>query len=247
MLLLRGFGFLFAFLVSVGVFAVRCDAAITSATVTGSGSVPLVSSDYGVLQTALNFGGETTTNNSIAFFGTTVSGDPQSATVASSPFSVSISTPSANGLRIDDTIAPDPLFGSEIWSTNQLSISLTVSGLDPTLGYQFQFLHGDTRGQVYSNGTIVFTDSLGTSVNRQLTFGNSGNTYAIVTVEVSGTTSLTYDMPPASRGPSYSGMTVIAIPEPAASVAILMGIAGLFQACRLGSRRGSFSRVVDRR
>lgn len=80
-LFLRGFRFSFALGVFLGAIAVRCDAAITSATVLGSGSVPLVSSDYGVLQTALNFGGETTTNNSIEFFGTTVSGDPQSATV----------------------------------------------------------------------------------------------------------------------------------------------------------------------
>ena len=228
-LLLRPFG---AALVFTGAFSVPCKGAITSATIAGYGAVPAVTNTYGVLQTALNFGGATTTNNSITFLGTTVSGDPQVATVASSPFNVAIATPNPNSLRNDATITPDPLFGSEIWSTSQASISLTVSGLDPALGYQFQFLHGDTRGQIYSNGTITFTDSEGTTVNRQLTFGSGGNNYSIITVEVSGTTSLTYDMPPASRGPSYSGMAVIAIPEPAVSGVVLSALVGLLCAGR---------------
>jgi len=82
-------------------------------------SVPAVSDSFGILETALNFGGVTTTNNTIVFLGTTVSGDPQSATVASTPFDVVIATVSGQSLRNDTNIATDLLFGSEIWSTSQ--------------------------------------------------------------------------------------------------------------------------------
>jgi hypothetical protein len=111
----------------------RANAAILSATVTGYGSVPLVDDSFGVVQSALNFGGVTTTNNGITFIGTTVSGDPTSATVASSPFTVEISTPSPQVLRNDDAIAADPLFGSEIYSTSKAPISLVVGGLNPAV------------------------------------------------------------------------------------------------------------------
>lgn len=231
------------FTVSPG--AGRGNAAILSATVTGYGSVPLVDDSFGSVQSALNFGGVTTTNNGITFIGTTVSGDPTSATVASSPFTVEISTPSPQVLRNDDAIAADPLFGSEIYSTATAPMSLVVGGLNPAVTYQFQFLHGEGRlGTVYNDGTITFTDSSGGTASEQLTFGTAGNNYAIVTVEVAATTSLTYDMPRTSgRGPSYSGMAVSAVPEPAIAT---VGAAGLF--CLLAfTRRFACTRRVGGR
>jgi len=114
-------------------------------------------------------------------------------------------------------------------------MTLTVSGLNAGQTYQFQYLHGDTRGIVYNNGTVTFTDSGGNSVNRQLSFGSSGSNYAIVTVEVSGTTSLSYAMPRTSgRGPSYSGMAVSVVPEPTMPLMAAAGLAGFLAATRRG-------------
>ena len=97
-------------------------------------------------------------------------------------------------------------------------IALLINGLDPRKKYQIQYLHGEFRTDKwaqYNETAVTFTDSNGKKATSALAFNTAPNSnqYAIVTVEVTGSTSLLYDMPKsANRRSSFSGFVVLQKP-----------------------------------
>lgn len=192
-------------------------AAEVKVTGTQSGATPpTLSSTFGKVVDAANIGGNSLKCDAISFSGLTVTGGVASQVIETSPFKVTLST--SKGNLASAPIGDDALFQTEAYSDGFQDISLVIDGLDPAKTYQVQYLHGETRNEVwarYDNGTQTFTDSKGSKVTAALTFNTvpGNNQFAVVTVEVTGSTSLRCDLPhsPAAdgRGPSFAGFVVV--------------------------------------
>jgi len=186
-----------------------------------SGSPLTISTNFGPAVDAVNVGGVSLNCDGVSFTGQTV---PENSTsnqvIETTPFNVTLSSKSGN-LAAVVIAGGDALFHSEVYSLGFQDVSLLISGLDPKQTYQVQFLHGDMRGEEwarYNEAPQTFTDSKGKTATTPLAFNTvaNSNQYAIVTVEVSRSTSLQYDMPHSSgtggRGPSFSGFVVLQKP-----------------------------------
>jgi hypothetical protein len=116
----------------------------------------------------------------------------------------------------------DPLFFSEIWGGNPISV--TVSNLNPAKTCLVQILHGEPRS--CCGATFMTNDFLlpsgGSLPVPAFTLGNgiAGENppdvldRAIVEVELRGVTSFSYRMfAAATRGPSFAGFQVRELPE----------------------------------
>lgn len=96
------------------------------------------------------------------------------------------------------------------------SQTLTFTGLATNKTYAFQFAHFEKRTGDWSrySGRQVFTAADGWFAKQELVFGpgatgDASRNYALLTVTVSGTASLSYRMPrPGARGPSMNGFSV---------------------------------------
>ena len=186
---------------------------------TQSGGSPLtISTNFGKVVDAANIGGESLTCDGGSFTGQTVPENTTSnQTIETTPFKVTLSTKSGN-LASVILAGGDALFHSEVYSLGFSDISLLIDGLNPKKTYQIQYLHGDFRTDTwghYSETEQTFTDSKGKKATTALAFNTiaNSNQYVIVTAEVSGSTSLLYEMPKgATRGPSFSGFVVLQKP-----------------------------------
>lgn len=207
---------------------------IAPANVTGEITAPALDSSFGRLDLALNFGGGDLTRDGISFQGVlSPGGSPIS--LVNTPFVVEMS--GSEGGLLNASFGTDPLFESEIFALSYVSLfsqTLTISGLDPSRVYQFQFLHGDTRIGSFNewNDLVSFTDSQGNVAQTALLFGTAGSAagapYALINVTVSGSTSLEYFMPTdGPRGSSMSGMAIHSVPEPGTLALLGLGLAGL--------------------
>lgn len=130
----------------------------------------------------------------------------------------------------------DEIYLTEIWSTGAAPMSLNITGLDAAKSYLVQLPHGESRQFSYNEEqTFTVTDSGGNSVTSFLNFGGpSHDPYALISVRVSGTTSLLYDMPGVTatniRGASFNGYTIRelpVVPTPSACASGLALIGGL--------------------
>ena len=186
---------------------------------TQSDGAPLtIKTDFGKVADAVNLGGESLTCDGVKFTGQTVPENTvASQTIETTPFTVTLSTKSGN-LASVALAGGDALFHSEIYSLGFQDIALKISGLDLKKTYQIQYLHGDFRTDTwgkYTETKQTFTDSKGNQATSNLAFNTAANKdqYVIVTVEVTGSESLLYDMPrSANRGPSFSGFVVLEKP-----------------------------------
>ena len=211
--------------------------------VTGTSTVPVLSSSFGSLDTAFNFGGVGLTRDGILFQGvTSPGGNPIS--ISNAPFTAEMSCGCAVGGLFNASFGSDSLFETEIFAT-ALSQTLSISGLDENRDYLFQFLHGDTRTGSFNNfdNFVTFTDNSGNSAQTRLVFGTAGTSvgapYAVIPVLVSGATSLTYFMSNDGipRGSSMSGLVIqsksSAVPGPLP----LLGVGAAFGFSRKLRRR----------
>lgn len=209
------------------------------AMVMGTPGVPTLDNSFGVLEEALNFGGADLVRDGISFTGVTSPNAPI-INLDNSPFVIDMSRfPDGGGVLLNANIGPDPLFETEIYAAADPTDTqrLTISGLDPGRLYQFQLIHGDTRGYFFDR-PVTFIDSGGNSAVTTLQFGiNDGvdKSYAVVTVNVSGSTSLIYDMPTGGivRGPSMSGLVIHSnsegpsVPEPTTAALGVLAVGAL--------------------
>jgi len=156
------------------------------------------------------------TSQGIVFIGLTPNGAkaaPFAATFGN--FTLTFDAPefrSGSGTIDYANLNGDPLWETIIWPSAQ-SGSLTISGLDPNQTYYIQYLFGDTRGMsqpTYLNGTQTFTDSSGNQTTAPLTFGGGGTAteLALITVRVSGSSSLRINSPQAGIGIGYSAVLI---------------------------------------
>jgi len=184
-----------------------------------AGTPVAISSKFGKVVDAVNIAGNSLTCDGIKFVGQVVPGGTASQIIETTPLTVTLSTKAGN--LASAPIGADALFQTEAYSDGFRDISLLIAGLDPKKTYQIQYLHGDTRPDAwarYSNGTQTFTDSTGKKATKALSFNTAPNTdqFAVVTVEVSGSTSLLCELPHSSaddgRGPSFAGYVVLEKP-----------------------------------
>ena len=185
-----------------------------------SGATPVkLDSKFGKVVYAANLAGLALTCDGIKFAGQAVPTGAASQVLETTPITVTLSTKS--GKLASAPIGGDALFQTEAYSDGFQDLSLLISGLDPKKTYQIQYLHGDTRPDAwarYSNGTQTFTDSKGKKATQALSFNTTPNTdqFVVVTVEVTGSTSLLCELPHSSasdgRGPSFSGYVVLEKP-----------------------------------
>lgn len=182
--------------------AAKADVTVTN---TVSGSTAPTLSVPGTLLVAANLGGDSLTRDGIAFTGLQAPGGVSTWVFPIDSINITITSTSDD--LFNTTIGPDELFESEIYTDGQDAFVLNVTGLNPSLTYTFQFLHGETRDLTYDN-SMTYTDSASNSDTESLLFGSEGTNYVNQFVEVSGSTSLTAEMPNGGRGPSYSGLII---------------------------------------
>ena len=171
---------------------------------------------------AVRFGSiDCLTNQGISFVGLTPYGSiPAPFATTFLNYTLTFDAPafgSASGTINYADLNGDPLWETIIWPSAQ-SGSLTISGLDPNQAYMVRLLFGDPRGgpePTYVNGTQTFTVSDGNYATTQLTFGGAGTPteLALITVGVSGSTSLRVDSPQAGLGIGYSALLINAASE----------------------------------
>ena len=206
-------------------------------TVTAEASGPTISSSFGTYLDAVTFtrNGQSGVTRDGVVFG--AEGLPTSGTFPSFTFkeegtdgyggvSTTVGGTSVNGVVLAGS---DSLYDSIIFGVPSPSAqTLSFTGLDAALIYRFQFLHGEPRAGgdgINYDQTQAFEDSSGNVANSNLNFGGNSDNYALITVELSNSTSLLYSMPgqATGRGPSFSGYTIFtAVPEPS-SYATLFG------------------------
>ena len=207
--------------VAVAIMALPAMADVKVVGTQSSGSPLTIKTDFGKVVDAVNIGGVSLKCDGVSFTGQTV---PENSvakqTIETTPFTVTLSTKSGN-LASVVLAGGDALFHSEVYSMGFQDIALKISGLDPKKTYQIQYLHGDFRPDdwaKYSETKQTFTDGKGNKATSLLAFNTAANTdqYVIVTVEVTGSESLLYDMPHSAksdgRGPSFSGFVILEKP-----------------------------------
>lgn len=211
---------------------------IVPSSVTGTPTVPVLDSSYRV-EEALNFGGLDLTRDGISFSGVFSPGGT-SIILDTAPFTVTMSGLGNTADLRNAGVGVDPLFETEIFAAAPAIPAgqrLTIDGLAAAQVYQFQFIHGDTRTEDFSDWDtdVTFTDSEGNIAQTTLAFGNAsglGRSYAVIDVTVFGSTSLTYDMVndgSVPRGSSMSGLVVQLVPEPATLSLLALGGLGLLR------------------
>jgi hypothetical protein len=180
---------------------------------------PEIDTSFGTVIGAFNFGGDAADmlgsgGVNVHFDSWHFGGLAAKRSVASgttrSPFSVAITSPVANDLY-DAVVGDQAVFESEVFTYSQSTITLEITGLDPTKKYQFQFLHGEARVTTFEYlSNPLFSLPTGQNVQTFLSFGQTpGLADSDSVVRVSGTTGLRCDMPLSpTRGPSYSGLVV---------------------------------------
>jgi uncharacterized protein YjdB len=133
-----------------------------------------------------------------------------------------VASPSWNS--IDELLGGDGQYAAVAYAaaTNSAG-SLTVGGLDSAKQYLFQIGFCDTRTNYPYNVLATLTLSDNTTASTPLAFGASptSDDYALLTVTVSGTTSLKLDLPMATNGvgPIIGGFAVHQFPSAAGSYA----------------------------
>lgn len=201
---------------------VQAGVAITR--VVNGSSAPVLDSSFGTMDLAFNLGqtgGGTVVRDGITFTNNGVIGTTSVAygTVSG----ITVGSFAASGVTINNAdLGGDTLYNTETYTANNNPMTLVLTGLNPSKAYRIQVMHGEPRNLTYNNGAITATDSLANVATGSLTFGPSGsaNQYALVTIEVSGSTSLSYFMPSAGRGPSFSGVVIhsqVIVPAPVLS------------------------------
>jgi len=207
--------------VAVTIIALPAMADVKVVGTQSDGSPLKIKTDFGKVVDAVNIGGSSLKCDGVSFTGQTV---PENTTasqnIETTPFTVTLSTKSGN-LASVALAGGDALFHSEVYSLGFQDIALLISGLDPKKTYQIQYLHGEFRTDEwakYGETKQTFTDSKGNKATSALSFNTAANKdqYVIVTVEVTGSESLLYDMPHSAksdgRGPSFSGFVIIEKP-----------------------------------
>lgn len=179
---------------------------------------PEIDTSFGTVVRAVNFGGDAETLTGST--GIDVDFDSQHATSVGAKRKhprgsrASIQTViSANGEPLYEQITGDnPVFETEIYNASATPKTLTITGLDPARRYRIQYLHGDgNQGETpYTEASQVFTLPTGESATTSLQF-NLVETDAdcIMTIDVSGTTEVQYEMPGTqTRAASFSGVVI---------------------------------------
>ena len=133
----------------------------------------------------------------------------------------------SNGYPVTDLGGGGP-FQTEQYAGGDGPQTLTFTGLATNRIYAFQFAHFERRAGDWSRyeGSQVFMASDSWSAKQKLVFGpgKTGDTslnYALLTVTVTGSSSLCYTMPrPGARGPSMNGFSVrvVDVQPPSAAV-----------------------------
>ncbi len=216
---------------SLTCMVVSVQASVISTSVINGSSAPTLDNSFGTLDFALNLGnGGALTRDGIAFSNVNAtSGTGSINFYTSAPFSVDGTTSTTWGQA---SLGADALFHTIAFSGLNSPLTVDITGLDASRTYQVQYLFAEPRGLTYNNGTITVEDSSTNTDTFSLTFGpgGSGNEFALATVQVSDTTSLSFDMPAASLGPGMSGLVVysadVVAPEPS-SLALIIGGAAM--------------------
>lgn len=207
--------------VAVTIMALPAMAEVKVVGTQSSGSPLTIKTDFGKVEDAVNVGGTSLKCDGVSFIGQTVpENTTASQTIETTPFTVTLSTKSGN-LASVALSGGDALFHSEVYSLGFRDIALKIGGLNPKKTYQVQYLHGEFRTETwarYSETKQTFTDSKGNKATSLLSFNTAADKdqYVIVTVEVTGSESLLYDMPHSAsrdgRGPSFSGFVILEKP-----------------------------------
>jgi MYXO-CTERM domain-containing protein len=207
-------------------------AAVAITSVANGSAAPVLNSSFGTMELAFNLGnGGALVRDGISFTNSGVTGTSSVVYGTANGITVGSFTTGANTFGNAD-LGVDALYGTESYTSASAPMTLTLTGLDPMESYLVQVMHGETRSiYTYNAGAITATDSLSNVANGTLTFGpgSSGNRFALVTITVSGTTSLNYFMPTAGRGPSVAGITVQSVPEPSAALLGGLGLLALLR------------------
>jgi hypothetical protein len=128
------------------------------------------------------------------------------------PITVQLSSAGAPNDLFDAAVGTNRIYETEIYTASRSDEKMTISGLDPSRRYRFQFLHGDSRGgaYVYFSTPQMFDLPTGQATNAPLSFSTStADADANMMVEVGGTTGLIYRMPQCpTRGPSFSSVVI---------------------------------------
>ncbi len=129
---------------------------------------------------------------------------------------------------VSGTLAPDQLYGSFIFS-NGTDQAINVSGLNSGNSYNIQFGFGDNRTQSFLDfdfSVVIDGVDTGQDITWNTSDAGSGDIYASALVQVSGQTSMNFDLVSNNGiGPGFSYVTVHQVPEP--SSAALLGLGGL--------------------
>lgn len=240
-------------LVAVAVIAALTSGAFAAASVTvisNSAAVPTLDASGSIVR-AYNLGDSTNINGSdpsqssvhqtITFQDMEISGnesDPLGTAANSGTLNLSALTGDVGGVQIvttttgphfgstSGTLAPDPLFGSFIFS-NATDQEVNISGLNAANDYKIQFGFGDARTQSFLDFSFdIFLDGVdsGQDITWNLADDGSSDIYALATVNVSGQSTLDFNLVANinSIGPGYSAIVVTdlgpgsVIPTPAA-------------------------------
>jgi hypothetical protein len=210
-------------------FCPEAKAAVVISGVANGSVAPVLNSNLGVMRLAFNLGnGGAMVRDGISFTNSGATGT--TSVVYGSASGITVGASASPGVTFSNfATGLDPLFQTESYTSSNNPLTLNVTGLNPLNHYLIQIMHGENRGLTYNGGLITATDSLSNISSRSLTFGpgGSGNAFALVSIMVSGTTSLNYFMPAATRGPSVSGITIQTIPEPSHWMLLGLGLGAM--------------------
>ena len=182
--------------------------------------IPTLDNSYGTLELAYNLGfsGADITQDGITFTSVTHGNptlDPDYGTTNGINVSATTINALLHGFNVGDS-------GDDLWQTASYTdkndtLFLNIIGLAATERYQVQILFGGPgtnsntstdQARTYDSGTIKSIGSNGGFVTSELKYGQGYGDYALITIEVNSSTSLTFEMPKATLGPSISGVAI---------------------------------------
>jgi hypothetical protein len=185
----------------------------------GGTTAPTLDTSFGQLELAYNFGGTgEQIEDGIRFTDNSALGDnPTYGTTNGITVAASTQPPQGQTSRnFNNDDIGDDLWQAFSYTDKGGALTLAITGLDAGRKYQVQLLFGDNRDKWYGNyvNQRVTATVEGSGVaSTALSFGaETGNPYALLTIELSGSSFVKFTMPAAapkvSAGPSIAGVVV---------------------------------------